>query len=296
MCRTYPLLALPPVNSPRLTEPNVTVVTASPADILRHVAEVGGLEVDELVGPGHTRPASVLRRAAIELLRSDACLPFTQIGQIFGRSRQWAHFLRISPEAADRDPALRRVLLEARDRLGAGRAFWRSRAYNLQPFERQGSRRWLPSLAAFRQAAGVSIKELAERAELPRETVSRLERLERRARSGTAEALAFALGVPVECLAAVPPIVIAPPKPLQVRPVVARRLARAESGAQVCTVCGRSKSLDCFTRIRGCRDGFYGRCKECRAARARERYRTDAEFGAREQERARRKRFLRQVA
>src|SRR5438034_769637 len=57
-----------------LIEPTVTLVTRSPAYILKHVAEIGGLEVEELVGPGHTRPASLLRRAAIKLLRSDAGL------------------------------------------------------------------------------------------------------------------------------------------------------------------------------------------------------------------------------
>jgi transcriptional regulator with XRE-family HTH domain len=188
------------------------------------------------------------------------------------------------------------VLVEARRRLEPCNNRWRSRAYEGQPVGRQGTRRWLPSLAAYRRAARVSINELGARAGIPRETISRLERLHRRARSGTAEALAFALDVPVDCLKAEPPVVIAPRKPMQARPVVARRVAHTESGARVCTGCGNRKPLACFTPIRACRDGFYGRCKVCRAARNRERYRTDAEFRAREQERARRKRALRKVA
>jgi len=82
------------------------VVTRSPADILKNVAEIGGFEVEDLVGPGHTRRASLLRRAAIELLRSDAGLPFAQIAKIFGRSRQWAYYLSASPETADPDTGL----------------------------------------------------------------------------------------------------------------------------------------------------------------------------------------------
>ena len=271
-------------------------MTRSPADILKHVAEIGGFEVEELVGPGHTRPASLLRRAAIELLRSDAGLPFAQIAKIFGRSRQWAYYLSASPETAHPDTGLMHVVVEARRRLDSRSTGGRSRAYDSQALGAEGTRRWLPSLAAYRLAAHISIKELGQRAGLPRETLSRLERLRRRARSGTAEAVAFALGVPVECLVTVPPVAITPQKPPQAKPVVARRLARTGSGAQVCSDCGRNKLLDCFTPIRACRDGFYGRCKECRAARARERYRADAEFRARERERARRQRAFRNVA
>jgi DNA-binding XRE family transcriptional regulator len=239
---------------------------------------------------------SLLRRAAIELLRSDAGLPVAQIANMFGRSRQWAYYLIASPEAAERDGDLKQVLVETRRRLDPRCERWRSPPFCDKSFGRRDTRRWLPSLGAYRQAAHLTINELGERAGIPRETVSRLERLHRRARSGTAQALAFVLGMPVEHLEAVPPLVIAPQKPLQVRPVVARRLARTASGAQVCSDCGLSKPLDCFTRIRACREGFYGRCKGCRAARARERYRTDAKFRAREQERARRKRGFRQVA
>jgi len=267
-------------------------VTVSPADILRHIAEIGGLEVEQLVGPGHTRPASLLRRAAIELLRSDAGLSLAQIAQIFGRSHQWAYYLSASLEGADRDPGLKGMVVEARCRLYSRWEGRRCRAYEGRP-EAKGTRQWLPSLATYRQAAHVSIKDLGARAGLPRETLSRLERLHRRARSGTAEALACALGVPVERLAAARALVIAPRTPLRARPVVARRTDRAESDVQVCTDCGLSKLLDCFTRIPACRDGFYGRCKQCRAARAGVRYRTDAEFSAQERERAQRTRVLR---
>ena len=44
------------------------------ADILSHIAELGGIEVETLVGPRRSRATSLLRRTAIELLRSEAGL------------------------------------------------------------------------------------------------------------------------------------------------------------------------------------------------------------------------------
>ena len=57
-------------------------MTRSPADILKHVAQIGG----GTRWPGTHCLVSLLRRAAIKLLRSDAGLPFAQIAKIFGPS------------------------------------------------------------------------------------------------------------------------------------------------------------------------------------------------------------------
>jgi DNA-binding XRE family transcriptional regulator len=58
----------------------------------------------------------------------------------------------------------------------------------------------LYGLRAARQAAGLSILELATRAGIARETLSRLEHLHRATNLQTVQSLASALGVPVEAL------------------------------------------------------------------------------------------------
>jgi hypothetical protein len=46
---------------------------------------------------------------------------------------------------------------------------------------------------------------------------------------------------------------------------------------RTCTECGETKPLDAaFTRIKGCKQGWYGRCRACRAKRAMGRYWADA--------------------
>jgi transcriptional regulator with XRE-family HTH domain len=138
----------------------------------------------------------------------------------------------------------------------------------------RGRLHYLPNLATWRTAAELTITDLAMNAELPRETVVRLENLKRRARLGTARSLALVLGVPVERL-------IGAEFPVDERsrprgPIAMRRDLRATTGGQICRDCRRLKPLDAFTRIRACRDGFHGRCKTSRAARARKRYQSNS--------------------
>ena len=47
------------------------------------------------------------------------------------------------------------------------------------------------------------------------------------------------------------------------------------AGIRTCTDCGEAKAVDAFVPIRACKDGWYGRCRACRARRARERYQSD---------------------
>jgi hypothetical protein len=49
----------------------------------------------------------------------------------------------------------------------------------------------------------------------------------------------------------------------------------AEARLRVCTDCGLSKAVAEFTPIKACKQGWYGRCRACRAKRARERYQSD---------------------
>jgi hypothetical protein len=46
---------------------------------------------------------------------------------------------------------------------------------------------------------------------------------------------------------------------------------------RICSDCGEAKDLADFTRIKACVEGWYGRCRACRAKRARERYWADPE-------------------
>ena len=48
--------------------------------------------------------------------------------------------------------------------------------------------------------------------------------------------------------------------------------ARVAPGLRRCSDCGEIKVLDEYTRIKGSKQGRYGRCKTCRNRRSRERY------------------------
>jgi hypothetical protein len=54
-----------------------------------------------------------------------------------------------------------------------------------------------------------------------------------------------------------------------------RKVASTEAAARACTDCGLTKGIGEFVPIKQCKQGWYGRCRACRAKRARERYETD---------------------
>ena len=58
---------------------------------------------------------------------------------------------------------------------------------------------------------------------------------------------------------------------------------------RTCTECQALKRLTAFLPIKGC-GGFYGRCRECRAAAAKQRYHSSERVRLAEVERARRNR------
>jgi hypothetical protein len=51
-----------------------------------------------------------------------------------------------------------------------------------------------------------------------------------------------------------------------------------------------------FTPIKACKSGWYGRCRDCRARRARERYRADAVAREKQKARSARNRTRRKIA
>jgi transcriptional regulator with XRE-family HTH domain len=131
----------------------------------------------------------------------------------------------------------------------------------------------LPGLGSCRENAGLKQFELAELAGLTPETLCRYERQHRAASTAAAQRLAELLGVALEVLTHQPPLAvpIAPPPP----PLPKRNEPKLPPTEKVCTECGRLKEIEAFTPIRACKAGHYGRCRTCRAARAKERYWSD---------------------
>jgi hypothetical protein len=70
----------------------------------------------------------------------------------------------------------------------------------------------------------------------------------------------------------------------------------AEAQLRVCTDCGLSKAVAEFVRIKACKQGWYGRCRACRAKRARERYQSDPREREAQKARVRRNGLRRRVA
>lgn len=68
----------------------------------------------------------------------------------------------------------------------------------------------------------------------------------------------------------------------------------ATQTTRTCTECRRTMSITEFVRIRACFNGWYGRCRACRARRARERYQSDPVERERQKDRVRRNRRRRQ--
>ena len=114
----------------------------------------------------------------------------------------------------------------------------------------------LPGLRRCRRAARLTQIELADRVGLRPETLCRIEKQRQAAGLGAVIRIAAALGVAADRLA---------------RNAQPRTLARSPVTERVCTDCGLLKTLDAYVRIRATVTGHYGRCRVCRARRARER-------------------------
>jgi hypothetical protein len=72
---------------------------------------------------------------------------------------------------------------------------------------------------------------------------------------------------------------------------------RQQAPERTCTECGSTKPIDAFQHIKSTKSGYFGRCRACRNARARERYHSTLEIRAAEiarSSRNRRARLLRE--
>jgi hypothetical protein len=65
--------------------------------------------------------------------------------------------------------------------------------------------------------------------------------------------------------------------------------------SRTCTDCKLTKDIDEDVPIKACKQGWYGRCRVCRARRNRERYRSSLEISAAEISRASKNQRLRQT-
>jgi DNA-binding XRE family transcriptional regulator len=145
------------------------------------------------------------------------------------------------------------------------------------------------ALARRRIEAGLTQAQLAERAGVARETVIRIERLQRPARLAVRRALAHALEIGLDRLVDEPHPVVHPDQPPDDVPNdTTRQFGRIPPDRQ-CTDCMELKPRSAFVPIAGTH-GVYGRCRVCRARRARERYQTDPQERMRQMERVRRNR------
>jgi transcriptional regulator with XRE-family HTH domain len=144
-------------------------------------------------------------------------------------------------------------------------------------------------LAKRRMEAGLTQAQLAKRAGVARETVIRIETLQRPARLAVRRALAHALEIGLDLLVEEPRPVARPGQPADNLPTdTTQQLVWIPTDRQ-CTDCMERKPRSAFVPIAGTHR-VYGRCRVCRARRARERYWADARFREAERARARQKR------
>jgi transcriptional regulator with XRE-family HTH domain len=254
------------------------LLTLAATDILGCVGLLSGVAASALLGREHTPSVSLARAVAVYLLRKECHLNAHQVARVFGRTRQWASWFTSTLDqkfASSRDAA--NLVEAARERLKGG-------GESSTPQLRQSAAE-LPGLSAYRLAAGLSQAELAARAGVSRQTIIGIERHRRAVGFLTVEALARALGVRPDTLSDARLDSCAMEVLLAYGRIGARRCVKPKPPLRICTDCGEDKPLAAFVPIAGTR-GFYGRCRACRAQRARERYGRDEAF--RVKERARR--------
>ena len=122
----------------------------------------------------------------------------------------------------------------------------------------------LPELAACRRAAGMSQVELARRVVLRPETLCRLEKQRQTAS--------------LEVILAIVRVLACPARAAHGRHRPGSGPSQAAAAASPCVPvrpckgCGLVKPLSEFVPIKRTRNGYYGRCRTCRADRERERY------------------------
>ncbi len=253
-------------------------VRHDPRRILSLLSELSGVPVAVLCSRTQRRDVALVRAAAAHLLITDNRMSRIETGRLIGRS----------------DQTVSDLVSRARSALASGgrvsELMRRTREALVAPTEPADvvaptelvdvpepkvTVYRLPYLSRWRRVAGLTRQELAHRTGLASETVARLE-------NGRFARLESIRGL-VAVLLVAPSVLVGDPA------------ADATLGIRVrqCSDCGVLRPLRAFVRIKASRNGFYGRCRVCRARRARERYRTDTRERERQKYRVRRTRARR---
>ncbi len=244
-------------------------VRHDPRRILSLLSELSGVPVALLCSRTQRRDVALGRAAAAHLLITDNRMSRIETGRLIGRSDQTVSDLvsraRSALASGGRVSDLMRRTLEA---LVAPTELVDVPEPKVTVYR-------LPYLSRWRRVAGLTRQQLAHRTGLASETVARLE-------NGRFARLESIRGL-VAVLLVAPSVLVGDPA------------ADATLGIRVrqCSDCGVLRPLRAFVRIKASRNGFYGRCRVCRARRARERYRTDTRERERQKYRVRRTRARR---
>jgi len=237
--------------------------------VLSVVADVAGVDVDELRSASRAKLASRPRSLAAYLLRADAGMTAAQVAPILGRSRETIFYLSrcVSTNLAQ-DATMGALVERIRNSPGY-------RPTQPQPLNR--APRLLPDLSFWSVVAGLTQAELARRAGVARQTVVALEGQRRPASLETIRRLAAAL--------LVAPSMLTGNDDLD---------GLVDEDFRRCKGCGALRPQHAFTPAKGT-PYVYLRCRICRAARAKAQYHSDPRVRAAVIERAARNGRLRRT-
>jgi transcriptional regulator with XRE-family HTH domain len=186
--------------------------------MLRLVSALSGVSLSDITGPSRARAVCKVRSAAIYLLRTDVGLSAKHAAQIVGRERSTV--LDLSRLVA-RGLCGGELVTRVREELNSESA---DRARAMPTWKAHS----ISLLAAYRVAAGLTLVELAMRANIARETLSRIEH-GRPAHPETISRLAASLSLDSDML-------IGGQEPSSLQPEqAARRLGAEEASAEPAT-------------------------------------------------------------
>jgi len=162
-------------------------------DVLQSVVDVSSTDRSTILGPSRRFAVADARAAAAVLLRTVGGLTAIEIGQVLGRDDETVYDLirtlkERKPRAVSRTQLV--MLADAKLQPPSTRPAPTPRAVRSN-----AASGLLHGLREAREAAGISIYALAERTDISRETLSRLEHLHRATSLRTLRALATALQV-----------------------------------------------------------------------------------------------------
>jgi DNA-binding XRE family transcriptional regulator len=171
----------------------MAVERPTPERVIEAVAAASSVASWMLFSPRRSPNLAMPRAAALYLLRQEAGLRAEDVARLTGRKRETVH--RATQQVAlavGHDESIADLVRRAQRLLASPHLD--GRAYDPQPWSRSVGP--LLGLEASRIAAGLTKRELARRASITAETLTRIERLQRATRASTLRKLATALEMP----------------------------------------------------------------------------------------------------